>query len=433
MAGSSYNNARQPIVKPRSQVNEKQVPQYPAVTTAMPSSRGDRPKRSAKQVHLKPGYVDSSTLLFDSDDEGIDDAKSKDDHDSEDKGKSEDDDEDRHIVKKPRLGGKPKAQAKKKVSPPPPDSSCLAYYPGTHAAVQKWNKMLGLPPPHPMSEASTNKMPEREVDSPEAQVAKTVATYGFGALDAVPPGFRLVPSNAIKKNSSYDETKAGFEKLPGEIRNKIYALVFEKEAPIDFTNRSGFAHSAAFLRVNKVVYNEARAFIYGGNRFVFGYNHSKSGGYFEPVWNELGWTHVRRFLTDIGPKNISLIQTVGVFFYDASQSGNPGTTTNQRRYTYDKDLLWILDHLSQHGKILKLKLGFCGRRKVRMSTRDKDFLNALKGVKTDKLEIGNPTCDGEGKFDRHTHDRLDELVEELLSDVMVRPLPLKDLDPRLEF
>lgn len=76
-----------------------------------------------------------------------------------------------------------------------------------------------------------------------------------------------------------------------------------------------------------------------------------------------------------------------------------GTTTNQRRYTYDKDLLWILDHLSQHGKILKLKLGFCGRRKVRMSTRDKDFLIALKGVKTDKLEIGNPTCDGEGKFD----------------------------------
>lgn len=221
----------------------------------MPSSSGDRPKRSAKQVHLKPGYVDSSTLLFDSDDEGIDVAKSKDEHDSEDEGKSEDDDdEDRHIVKKPRLGGKPKAQAKKKASPPPPDSSCLAYYPEIYAAVQKWNKMLGLPPPHPMSEASTNKMPEREVDSPEAQVAKTVATYGFGALDAVPPGFRLVPSNAIKKNSSYDETKAGFEKLPGEIRSMSFPLelLSPSRNTTSTATRSALAATMVELRIEEL-------------------------------------------------------------------------------------------------------------------------------------------------------------------------------------
>ena len=61
-----------------------------------------------------------------------------------------------------------------------------------------------------------------------------------------------------------------------------------------------------------------------------------------------------------------------------------------RRFTYSKNLLWILDYLSQHGKILRLKLGFCGRRNVRMGTRDGDFLNALKGIKTDELKIGNP-------------------------------------------
>lgn len=61
-----------------------------------------------------------------------------------------------------------------------------------------------------------------------------------------------------------------------------------------------------------------------------------------------------------------------------------------RRFTNNKDVLWILDYLSRHGKILKLKLGFCGRRAVRMSTRDGDFLNALKGVKTDELDIGDP-------------------------------------------
>ena len=72
---------------------------------------------------------------------------------------------------------------------------------------------------------------------------------------------------------------------------------------------------------------------------------------------------------------------------------------NQRRFTYNKDVLWILDHLSQHGKILKLKLGFCGRRNVRMATRDRDFLNALKGVKTDKLDIGNPGREDSSKYD----------------------------------
>ena len=77
---------------------------------------------------------------------------------------------------------------------------------------------------------------------------------------------------------------------------------------------------------------------------------------------------------------------------------------DQRRYTNNKDVLWVLDHLSQHGKILKLKLGFAGRRNLRMSTRDGDFLNALKGVKTDELLIGYPDQEGSTKYDvRFSH------------------------------
>lgn len=72
---------------------------------------------------------------------------------------------------------------------------------------------------------------------------------------------------------------------------------------------------------------------------------------------------------------------------------------NQRRFTYNKDVLWILDHLSQYGQILKLKLGFCGRRNVRMSTRDRDFLNALKSVKTDKLDIGDPNREESSRYE----------------------------------
>lgn len=64
-----------------------------------------------------------------------------------------------------------------------------------------------------------------------------------------------------------------------------------------------------------------------------------------------------------------------------------------RRFTHNEDVLWILSHLSRHGKVTKLKLGFCGRRAIRMSTRDGDFLNALKGVKTDKLDFGDPRPD----------------------------------------
>lgn len=74
------------------------------------------------------------------------------------------------------------------------------------------------------------------------------------------------------------------------------------------------------------------------------------------------------------------------------------TIMNQRRYTYNKDLLWLLHFLSQHGRILKLKLGFCGRRNVRMSSRDRDFLTALQGVKTDKLDVGNPRRDESGSI-----------------------------------
>ena len=70
------------------------------------------------------------------------------------------------------------------------------------------------------------------------------------------------------------------------------------------------------------------------------------------------------------------------------------TTVDERRYTYNEDLLWILDHLGKNGKILKLILSFGGRRSVMMSARDRDFLIALKGVKTDKLDVGDPDPDG---------------------------------------
>ena len=82
----------------------------------MPSVREKRPVRSAK-AQPAPGYVDSSTLLFDSEDEGT---ASDGDRDSDDQGSNESDDEDRHVAKKPRLERKLTSPVKKESPPAPP-------------------------------------------------------------------------------------------------------------------------------------------------------------------------------------------------------------------------------------------------------------------------------------------------------------------------
>ena len=175
----------------------------------MPSYRERRPIRLAKQAQPAPGYVDSSALLFDSEDEGI--QSEGECSEDDDKNDHHDDGEDRPVTKKPRLKGKFKARAKE-LSRPLPDSSCLAYYPETYEAVRSWNQHLNLPPPHPMSDASTNKAPELILHMPVLPVL-------------IPDGSRTVrPRGFIKKNESYDETKAGFEKLPGEIRSRCFLL-----------------------------------------------------------------------------------------------------------------------------------------------------------------------------------------------------------------
>ena len=186
----------------------------------MPSQHGDRPVRSKKKVQLKAGYVDSSTLLFDSDDEGTDDTKSEGENDSAEDGRTEGYDEDHHVAKKPRVKGQFKAEAKEP-TPLPPDSSCLSFYPKTYEAVQKWNRILALPPPRPMSDAWVNKTLEREVGSPElpeSQMVKITAQHNRATSIAVQS------DPVINKNTSYDETKAGFERLPGEIRSRYLNL-----------------------------------------------------------------------------------------------------------------------------------------------------------------------------------------------------------------
>lgn len=163
--------------------------------------------RSAKQVQPAPGYLDSGTLLFDSEDEGT---GSESDHYSEDQGGTEAADKDRHVTKKLRLHGKFKAQAE--APSPKPDSSCLAYYPETYAASRKWNKLLGLPPPNPMGDGPTINVPERDVDAHGRSPSTKPELNPLPVL----PGFRV----ATKSEFYPTKKTSGFEDLPGEIRSR---------------------------------------------------------------------------------------------------------------------------------------------------------------------------------------------------------------------
>jgi hypothetical protein len=262
---------------------------------------------------------------------------------------------------------------------PVPDPSSLAYYPATYSAVQNFNKMLGLSPdgtPKPIKSS--------------VQKHKGGPLAGKSLIAKVPS-----PGRTTDKNASFDHTKVGFMDLPGELRNEVYAIVFKKNKNIEFKGRSGFSHSSAFLRVNKQVHAEGRKILYGENRFVFAHSVARIGKYYQQEWKETGYSHVREFLSTIGPVNTSLIVDVGIGFEDGTPSGNPGKTTNQRRFEYNEDVIWILEHLSKYGKIEQLKLGFSGRRMFYGTTFVADFLLALQGVKTDVLDFGNPSTVGE--------------------------------------
>lgn len=223
--------------------------------------------------------------------------------------------------------------------------------------------------------------------------------------------------------------------FPGEIRNQIYSLALKKPGNIHFRSRLGFSHSGAFLRVNKAVYDEARSVLYSENRFVFEQSFNKTGAYYDHQWKEVNYAYIRKFLTDIGPENTGLITNVGLKLEDATPSGHPGTDMDARRYENNKDLYWILKHLGRYGKIQKLKLCFSGRRNLQFYKGEAAFLYALKGVKTDELHIGDPDIEGRDmpSWDLQRHNKVATTLRDALEGLMVRPAPLEQLDPRLEF
>jgi len=397
-------------------------------TQLKPSGRPVRAAR-AKRSSLASGFIDSSTLKIDSDDEGDENERPKYAHKRRFDSISTSDNEDDFATA--RTQNSAAASSRESSSSPSPEPEPmpweLKYYPKTHSAVEKFRKILGAAPPD-TNNLNTAAKAIADALIPVSLNPRTVAPKKLIVKLRLPPG-------SIDKNASFDPKKVGFMDFPGELRNQIYLLALKDKKQINFKARTGFSHSAGFLGVNKTVYNEARKFLYGENRFIFDQSTSRLGSYFENHWKETNYGHIRQFLTSIGPENISLITDLGFNFEDATPSGHPGTTMNSRRYERNQDLYWILKKLARHGKLEKLKLGFSGRRALRFSKFNAAFLYALAAVKTDKISFGDPHSDFayECHWDSVHYGRVDIELKDTLKGVMVRPQPLKLLDPRLEF
>ena len=397
----------------------------------MASLPGGRPVRATrgKRTTLAAGFVDSSALRIDSDDEIEDDWHVKSTKKARLASSSDiEDEEEFETSRSPNSSIAGSESSSRSPSPEPePQPWELKYHETTYLAVERLIKIIGPRPPD-TDELDVAIKAVRDALLPEQLKSHTPEPQKLVVRLRLPPG-------TIDKNPSYRSSKAGFMDLPGELRNQIYLLAFKTEQQIDFKGRKGFPHSAAFLRVNKAVYNEARVVLYGSNRFVFDQSTCRTGRYYESQWKETNYRYIREFLTAIGPENISLITNIGLHLEDGTPSGHPGTSMNARRFENNKDLYWILKHLARHGKIEKLKLGFSGRRLMRLHRSEAAFIHALAAVKADVLEFGNPHTESNGSdwFERTHYGKVDETLKDTLKEVMVRPLPLKLLDPRLQF
>ena len=412
----------------------------PKPSFVVPSRPLARPFRSTRiQRTIKANvFVDSSTLSFESDEQS--DSVSESDFDDRRPTKKarlqrprikleQDDEVDRMSFSEasfsdsdsePENSGSGSPQGEEELMP-----WDLLSYPETYHAVEKFRHILGPPPP----------------DTDDLDIAKVELANKLSCIPVIDPSkdkkivILKLPPGTIDKNADYDSTRVGFMDFPGELRNQIYMLAFKSKQQIDFRKREGFCHSAALLRANRTIYNEARNILYGENRFVFDQSTARVGEYFNSEWTEVNYAHIRKFLTDIGPENTSFINNVGLCLEDATPSGHPHKDINERRFENNKDLYWILKHLGRHGRIEKLKLGFTGRRVFHMHKSEAAFLYALAGVKTDELSFGHPTAEGDDscRWHRLHYGKLSSTLEAMLKGVMVRPVPLKKMHPQLKF
>ncbi len=141
--------------------------------------------------------------------------------------------------------------------------------------------------------------------SPSMLLLLKNAGLTYAALPISPATSSASTNTGFEGDNNSGAIVQGFLKLPPEVRNKIYDLLFLSKHPVDFTANQNHSHSAQFLSTCKTVYNEGRAVLYGNNSFHFTRDSRVRANYFDQVWAEVGFKDVRRFLGDIRPHNVS--------------------------------------------------------------------------------------------------------------------------------
>lgn len=176
---------------------------------------------------------------------------------------------------------------------------------------------------------------------------------------------------------------SGFLKLPGELRDDIYRLLMVRNATVSFRGRPDLHRSAAFLRTCKTIRDEGTNILYGENSFHFSRTLTTRGKYWEPVWKEIGYQDVRRFLETIGPVNIAKMKHISFVMTDGSERASSGV--EHPKFVNDPHLHHILRLIGNNTTLKQFGVMFSGRAMV--SNCDFHFLNALTEIKCQRLDL----------------------------------------------
>ena len=174
------------------------------------------------------------------------------------------------------------------------------------------------------SSSSTSPRSEDWPDSTHSVVRINLAESGV-----VLPHSRALTAPTL--SSSADESRSGFLKLPTELRDAIYSEVFVAKRGRGIMP---FSHNEISL--------SAGSFALAGKcttRVGSGFTLRCRGDFWEPKWASLGYETMHVFFKTIGAANTRLLRNINICLDDATRTGIPYTTPEERRYIYDEHLI----------------------------------------------------------------------------------------------
>ena len=169
-------------------------------------------------------------------------------------------------------------------------------------------------------------------------------------------------------------SRVGFLCLPAELRNYVYRLVFVTVMPVNLRNVDNFCRSAALLATCHQVHDEGVQILYGENTFELDRQWRVRAAYFQKEWTEIAYKDCFRFLSTIGPSNISRLRDLTITFEDGASS-----------FVEDDALIECLKLIARHGQLETLKLGIHGRKMLRST--EYRLLDNLRAIKADQVEM----------------------------------------------